>query len=100
MNTTSEGQILPLPAGYTTRAGRHEDYKIAFDLLNIHSQHMNSCDDLNDPELIRLDWLNDGFNPKFLRRFAEVAADTRQGIKTYAAAVRDGSYPAAEHSFD
>jgi mycothiol synthase len=64
MNTTSEQEILPLPAGYTARGGRHEDYKIAFDLLNIHSQHMNGCDDLNDPELIRLDWLNDGFNPE------------------------------------
>jgi 3-methyl-2-oxobutanoate hydroxymethyltransferase len=44
--------------------------------------------------------LNDGFKPKFLRRFAELASDTRAGIKTFAAAVRDGSYPAAEHSFD
>ncbi|HEY0809259.1 MAG TPA: 3-methyl-2-oxobutanoate hydroxymethyltransferase [Longimicrobiales bacterium] len=44
--------------------------------------------------------LNDGFSPKFLRRFAEIADDARNGIKTYAAAVRDGSYPAAEHSFE
>jgi 3-methyl-2-oxobutanoate hydroxymethyltransferase len=44
--------------------------------------------------------LNDGFNPKFLRRFAEIADDARTGIETFAAAVRDGSYPAAEHSFD
>jgi GNAT superfamily N-acetyltransferase len=57
-------QILPLPAGYTARGGTMEDYKIAFDLLNIHSQHMNGCDDLLDPELLRLDWLNAGFNPE------------------------------------
>ena len=44
--------------------------------------------------------LNDGFKPKFLRRFANIAEDTRAGVKTFAAAVRDGSYPAAEHSFD
>jgi 3-methyl-2-oxobutanoate hydroxymethyltransferase len=44
--------------------------------------------------------LNDGFKPKFLRRFAGLADDTRTGIKTFATAVRDGSYPAAEHSFD
>jgi 3-methyl-2-oxobutanoate hydroxymethyltransferase len=44
--------------------------------------------------------LNDGFKPKFLRRFADIAGDTREGIKTFVAAVRDGSYPAAEHSFD
>ncbi|HEY0303853.1 MAG TPA: 3-methyl-2-oxobutanoate hydroxymethyltransferase [Longimicrobiales bacterium] len=44
--------------------------------------------------------LNDGFKPKFLRRFAGIAEATRGGIKTFADAVRDGSYPAAEHSFD
>ena len=44
--------------------------------------------------------LNDGFKPKFLRRFANLAEDTRAGIQTFVAAVRDGSYPAAEHSFD
>ncbi len=44
--------------------------------------------------------LNDGFKPKFLRRFSNRAEQTRTGIKTFADAVRDGSYPAAEHSFD
>jgi 3-methyl-2-oxobutanoate hydroxymethyltransferase len=44
--------------------------------------------------------LNDGFKPKFLRRFANLADDTRAGIQTFVDAVRDGSYPAAEHSFD
>jgi len=65
MNVTLEKQnILQLPAGYTARRGTIEDYKIAFDLLNIHSQHLNGCDDLLDPELLHLDWLNDGFNPE------------------------------------
>ncbi len=59
-----DNKILPLPAGYTARSGKLEDYEIAFDLLNIHSQHMNGCDDLTDPELLRVDWLNDGFNPE------------------------------------
>jgi 3-methyl-2-oxobutanoate hydroxymethyltransferase len=44
--------------------------------------------------------LNDGFKPKFLRRFSNIAEQARTGIKTFASAVRDGSYPAAEHSFD
>ena len=44
--------------------------------------------------------LNDSFKPKFLRRFADLAAQTRTGIQTFVDAVRDGSYPAAEHSFD
>ena len=44
--------------------------------------------------------LNDGFKPKFLRRFATLADHTRDGVQTFVASVRDGSYPAAEHSFD
>lgn len=65
MNTTlTRQEILPLPAGYIARRGRIDDYSITFDLLNAHSQHLNNCNDLNDPELIRLDWLNEGFNPE------------------------------------
>ena len=44
--------------------------------------------------------LNDAFKPKFLRRFGRIAEQARAGIAEYAAAVRDGSYPAAEHSFE
>jgi 3-methyl-2-oxobutanoate hydroxymethyltransferase len=44
--------------------------------------------------------LNEGFRPKFLRRFAELAEATRQGVTEYAEAVRGGSFPDAEHSFD
>jgi len=65
MNVTLDRQqILPLPAGYTARGGSIEDYRIAFDLLNIYSQHLNGRNDLNDPELIRLDWQNNDFNPE------------------------------------
>jgi GNAT superfamily N-acetyltransferase len=65
MNVTLEKQnILPLPAGYSARAGKLEDYKITFDLLNTYAQHLNGHDDLVDPELLRLDWQNDGFNPE------------------------------------
>ena len=44
--------------------------------------------------------LNDSFRPKFLRRFAELGADARQGIAAYVSAVRSGDYPADEHSFE
>ena len=65
MNALAEKQnILPLPAGYTARPGTLEDYKISFDLLKIHSMHVKGAIDLLDPELIRLDWLNEGFNPE------------------------------------
>ncbi|MEO7839707.1 MAG: GNAT family N-acetyltransferase [Anaerolineales bacterium] len=59
-----DNNILPLPDGYTARGGCIEDYKPAVDLLNAHSQYLNGCDDLKDPELLRIDWLNDGFSPE------------------------------------
>jgi len=59
-----DNDILPLPDGYTARPGCIEDYKLVVDLLNAHSQHLNGCDDLKDPELLRIDWLNEGFNPQ------------------------------------
>jgi 3-methyl-2-oxobutanoate hydroxymethyltransferase len=44
--------------------------------------------------------LNDGFKPKFLRRFGSLADNARGAVGDFVNAVRDGSYPAAEHSFD
>ena len=44
--------------------------------------------------------LNEGFRPRFLRQFANVAEVARAGIAAYAEAVRAGTYPAAEHSFE
>jgi len=43
--------------------------------------------------------LNDAFEPKFLKRYARLAADVRQAVGTYAAEVRGGTYPGPEHSF-
>ena len=42
--------------------------------------------------------LNDGFAPKFLKRYADLAGVTRDAIGRYAAEVRSGAYPDAEHS--
>lgn len=44
--------------------------------------------------------LNDHFKPKFVRRFGALAESSRGAIRDFVAAVREGSYPAAEHSFD
>jgi 3-methyl-2-oxobutanoate hydroxymethyltransferase len=44
--------------------------------------------------------LNEGFQPRFLRRFAELGEAARTGIRAFADAVRDGSYPDADHSFE
>jgi 3-methyl-2-oxobutanoate hydroxymethyltransferase len=43
--------------------------------------------------------LNDRFRPRFLRRFANLADQARTGIGDYVRAVREGSYPDADHSF-
>ncbi|HLA08887.1 MAG TPA: GNAT family N-acetyltransferase [Anaerolineales bacterium] len=64
MNVALEKQIiLSLPGGYSARGGKLEDYKITFDLLNTYARYLHGRDDLVDPELLRLDWQNDGFNP-------------------------------------
>jgi 3-methyl-2-oxobutanoate hydroxymethyltransferase len=42
--------------------------------------------------------MNDQFNPRFLRRFAEVGAAADEGIRAYVAAVRAGEYPADDHT--
>lgn len=44
--------------------------------------------------------LNEGFNPKFLKRYAELGEAVRAAVRAYAAEVRDGSYPGPAHSFD
>ena len=44
--------------------------------------------------------LNEGFSPKFLRRFAELGSAVRDAVHTYADEVRAGRYPGKEHSFE
>jgi 3-methyl-2-oxobutanoate hydroxymethyltransferase len=43
--------------------------------------------------------LNDEFNPKFLKRYAEMARDVRSAVGAWASDVRSGAYPDAAHSF-
>ena len=43
--------------------------------------------------------LNDTFQPKFLKRYAEMADDVRKALGNWASDVRSGAYPDAEHSF-
>lgn len=44
--------------------------------------------------------LNEVFRPRHLRRFAELGAAARAGVADYVAAVRDGTFPGPEHSFE
>ena len=43
--------------------------------------------------------LNDRFKPKFLRRYADLAADVRAAVARFGDDVRGRRYPDAEHSF-
>ena len=44
--------------------------------------------------------LNPGFQPRFLKRFAELGESARTGVDAYVREVRDGRFPDSEHSFD
>ncbi|HEX8907045.1 MAG TPA: 3-methyl-2-oxobutanoate hydroxymethyltransferase [Longimicrobiaceae bacterium] len=43
--------------------------------------------------------INVDFQPKFLRRFAEVGKAAAEGVGAYVQAVKGGEYPGAEHTF-
>ncbi len=43
--------------------------------------------------------LNEGFSPKFLKRYATMAAEVREAIARFGNEVRSGSYPDDDHSF-
>jgi 3-methyl-2-oxobutanoate hydroxymethyltransferase len=44
--------------------------------------------------------LNEGFTPKFLRRYGELGGAVREAIGAFARDVREGRYPDASHSFE
>jgi len=52
--------------------------------------------------LVCYDYLGlfEGFTPKFVKRFANLAGDVREATATYVKEVKARSFPAEEHSFD
>ena len=44
--------------------------------------------------------LNDRFNAKFIKHYAQLADTVRDAVRRYAGDVRDGRYPGGEHSFE
>lgn len=44
--------------------------------------------------------LNEGFRPRFLKTYADLAATVREAALAFAGEVRAGQYPAKEHSFE
>ena len=43
--------------------------------------------------------LTESFRARFVKRYATLSDDVRRAVREYAAEVRDGSFPAIEHSF-
>ena len=44
--------------------------------------------------------LNPGFEPKFLKRYAELADSVKQAVSAFGTDVREGHYPDESHSYD
>src|ERR671915_1912597 len=44
--------------------------------------------------------LNEPFAPKFLKHYAKLGESVRSAVRSFAAEVREGTYPGKEHSFD
>jgi 3-methyl-2-oxobutanoate hydroxymethyltransferase len=43
--------------------------------------------------------INEGPMPRFVKRYADLAGETRRGLAAFAAEVRTGAYPADEHEY-
>jgi 3-methyl-2-oxobutanoate hydroxymethyltransferase len=43
--------------------------------------------------------INEGVAPRFVKRYADVAGETRRGLAAFAADVRSGAYPSPEHEY-
>jgi 3-methyl-2-oxobutanoate hydroxymethyltransferase len=43
--------------------------------------------------------MHDGFQPKFVKRYADVRAEMLRGIREYAHEVRTRAFPGPEHSY-
>jgi 3-methyl-2-oxobutanoate hydroxymethyltransferase len=83
-----EGIPSPLAAEITRR-------------LSIPTIGIGAGPDCDGQVLVMQDLLGlfDEFQPKFVKRFGELRKPVADAVASYAAAVRDGSFPDAEHSF-
>ena len=44
--------------------------------------------------------LNEGFDPKFLKKYGALAGATKDAVRQYVDEVRGGAFPDAGHSFE
>ncbi len=78
----------------TDVAGRVTDV-LSIPTIGIGAGHRCDGQVLVLPDLLGL---NDGFAPRFLKRYADLAGTVRSAVGTYAEEVRAGQYPDADHS--
>lgn len=83
-------ELLPRPlAGEITRA------------VDVPTIGIGAGSEVDGQVLVLYDMLglNEGFRPRFLRRFGDLAEGARAALGDYVSAVRSGEYPAEEHGF-
>lgn len=75
--------------------------KLVTESLRVPTIGIGCSPDCTGQVLVYQDMLGmfSGLAPKFVRRFAEVGELMIQGFKDYDAAVKDGTFPAPEHTF-
>ncbi len=44
--------------------------------------------------------LNEGFEPRFLKRYAELAGTVRDAVGSFVSDVKEGRYPGPEHFYE
>ncbi len=81
-----------VPSGLATRITR------SLDIPTIGIGAGAGCDGqiLVLPDMLGL---NEGFQPRFLRRFGELGAACREAVSAYAEAVKTGDYPSEDESY-
>lgn len=69
--------------------------------LSVPTIGIGAGPDCDGQVLVSYDFLGlfDGFKPKFVKRYAELAQTVREATRTYVSEVRAGSFPDAKHSF-
>ncbi len=93
----AKGRGVRARPGAGSRAARHENREAA-EIPVIGIGAGPGCDGqvlvLHD-----LLGLTESFQARFVKRYATLSDEVRSVVRQYAAEVRDGSFPAAEHSF-
>jgi 3-methyl-2-oxobutanoate hydroxymethyltransferase len=75
--------------------------KLISEAIDIPTIGIGAGPDCDGQVLVLHDMLgiNEGFSPKFLKHYAHLGPAIREAVTCYVAEVKEGKFPAAEHSF-